>query len=68
LEAQQHADRHGTGEIAWEVYALIYRQQEESNTGPGLSIWNPKAHLQWHASSKKTPPTPIKPHLLVLLK
>ena len=26
----------------------------ESDTGPGLSIWNLKAHPQWHTSSKKT--------------
>lgn len=28
----------------------------ESDSGPGSSIWNPKAHSQWHISSNKAIP------------
>lgn len=34
----QHADRYSAGEVAKEFYICIVRQQEERDTGLGLSI------------------------------
>jgi len=36
----------------------------ESDTGPGLSIWNLKAHPQWHTSSNKATPPNSATHSL----
>jgi hypothetical protein len=43
------AGRHGS----WKFYIWIRKQQEESDTGSGSGIWNPKAHPQWHTSFNK---------------
>jgi len=44
-----------------EFYIWISKQQKD--TGPGLSIWNLKAHPQWCLSSNKaTPPNSATPY------
>jgi hypothetical protein len=46
---------HGGGEIVLHLH--LKAAGKESDTGPGLSFWNPKAHLQWHTfSNMDTPP------------
>lgn len=37
----------------WEFNIQICGQQKDKDTGPGLSIWNPKAHLNCYISSNK---------------
>lgn len=36
---------------SWQFYGWICRQQEQRTPGPGWSIWNLRAHPQWHTSS-----------------
>ena len=60
-----HGGRHGSMytdmmlERSWEFYIQIHRQQEERDTGPGLSISNPKAHPYDTFLS-------ARPHLLIV--
>lgn len=48
-------------------YIWIPRQQKERDTGPGLSFWNFKVHLQWHTLSNRDTPTPTRPHVSIIL-
>ena len=53
---------------SWESYIWVCTQQENSDTGTGLSIWNCKDHPQWHTSSNKVTIAPTRPPLLSLSK
>jgi hypothetical protein len=40
---------------SWEFHIRICRQHRQWATGPGLSLWNPRAHPKWCTSSNKAP-------------
>lgn len=47
----------------WELNIWIGSQKEERDTGPGLSIWNPKAYSQWQTfSNQVTVPNSATPY------